>query len=66
MLLSLKNKNGTENVPPDVLASSLTVQVLPDSAMQAVAVALSGAVSELAQAKSHLSLAAVRNMKDLL
>lgn len=66
LLPSLRSKTGEDNFVTSVLAGSLLTQVLPDPAMKAVAVALSGAVSDLAQAKSLLSLAAIGNAKDLL
>lgn len=66
LLLSLWSKTGKENFVTSVLVSSLPAQVLPDPAMKAVAVALSVAESELAQGKSHLSLAAIGNVRDLL
>lgn len=66
LLLSLWSKTGKENVVTGVLASSLLSEVLLDAAMKAVAVALSGVRSDGAQAKSHLSLAAMGNVRDLL
>lgn len=64
--MSLWSKTGKENVVTGVLASSLLAEVLLDAAMKAVAVALSGVRSDGAQAKSHLSLAAMGNVRDLL
>lgn len=66
LLLSLWSKTDKENVVTGVLASSLLSEVLLDAAMKAVAVALSGVRSDGAQAKSHLSLAAMGNVRDLL
>lgn len=51
LLHSLRSKTGKESFVTGVLASSALAQVLPDPTTKAVAVALSGPVSELAQAK---------------
>jgi len=51
-LPSLWSTTGKDNFVTSVLASSLLAPALPDPAMKAAVVALSGAVSDLAQAKT--------------
>lgn len=66
LLPSSRSKTGKEDFVTSALASSLLTQVLPDPAVKAAAVALSVAPSELPQAESHLSLAAIGKVRDLL